>query len=303
VSDGTRQPQLAYSDGMAKMLDEQHRRAKARKILAVLHHYLGRDDLAGLIALDIGCSAGFIADELAHDGADTIGVDIDEPGLAAAQRSFGRQVRFVLTSGDALPFPDDALDVVVFNHIYEHVVDPDAVLTEIHRVLKPAGVAYLGLGNKYQVMEPHYRLPFLSWLPQRAADSYVRQGRGLLRDLRLQGRVEDARSWLPRLGLHGSRCPAAGPVRERRPGARMGRASPTRSRPCGDADHPHLHLGGDQDLQPALDHDRVRGDRASRSDRTRKTPTTVKRAGAKAKVGCRNGHAAGYDRGLPLPNR
>jgi len=24
------------------------------------------------------------------------------------------------------------------------------------------------------VMEPHYRLPFLSWLPQRAADRYVR---------------------------------------------------------------------------------------------------------------------------------
>lgn len=174
MPEGTRRPQLAYSDGMAKMLDEQHRRTKAGKILRVLHHYLGRDDLADLIALDIGCSAGFIADELAHDGADTIGVDIDEPGLAAAQRSFGQQVRFVLTSGDALPFPDNALDVVVFNHIYEHVVDPDAVLAEIHRVLKPAGVAYLGLGNKYQVMEPHYRLPFLSWLPQRAADRYVR---------------------------------------------------------------------------------------------------------------------------------
>jgi len=174
VEEGTRLPQLAYSEVMAKMLDEQHRRTKGRKILSVLHHYLGREDLSGLVALDIGCSAGFIADELASDGADTIGVDIDEPGLAAAQSSFGQQVRFVLTSGDALPFPDESLDVVVFNHIYEHVVDADAVLTEIHRVLKPAGVAYLGLGNKYQVMEPHYRLPFLSWLPQRAADRYVR---------------------------------------------------------------------------------------------------------------------------------
>lgn len=174
MSEETRRPQLAYSEAMALMLDEQHRRTKARKILSVLHHYLGRADLDGLAALDIGCSAGFIADELAHDGATTIGIDIDEPALAAAQESFGHQVRFVLTSGDALPFPDDSLDVVVFNHIYEHVVDPDAVLTEIHRVLKPAGVAYLGLGNKYGVMEPHYRLPFLSWLPQGAADRYVR---------------------------------------------------------------------------------------------------------------------------------
>ena len=174
MSEEARRPQLAYSEVMSLMLDEQHRRTKARKILRVLHHYLGRNDLEGLVALDIGCSAGFIADELANDGADTISVDIDEPALATAQGSFGHHVRFVLTSGGALPFPDDSLDVVVFNHIYEHVVDADAVLTEIHRVLKPAGVAYFGMGNKYGVMEPHYRLPFLSWLPQGAADRYVR---------------------------------------------------------------------------------------------------------------------------------
>jgi len=64
---------------------------------------------------------------------------------------------------------------VVFNHIYEHVVDPEAVVKEIHRVLNPTGVVYLGLGNKYQLMEPHYRLPLLSWLPQRAADEYIRR--------------------------------------------------------------------------------------------------------------------------------
>ena len=34
--------------------------------------------------------------------------------------------------------------MVVFNHIYEHVVDPDAVLAEIRRVLRPDGVVYLG---------------------------------------------------------------------------------------------------------------------------------------------------------------
>jgi SAM-dependent methyltransferase len=71
--------------------------------------------------------------------------------------------------------PDESLDVVIFNHIYEHVVDARAVVNEIHRVLKPTGVAYLGLANKYQLMEPHYRLPLLSWLPQKAADTYIRR--------------------------------------------------------------------------------------------------------------------------------
>jgi len=172
---GERKPQLAYSEIQVLMLDGEHRRQKAKKILSVLHHFLGRTDLNGLTALDIGCSAGFIADELAGDGAKTTGADIDVPGLERARERFGSRVEFIRASGDDLPMPEDSLDIVVFNHIYEHVVDPDAVISEIHRVLKPNGVAYLGLGNKYQIMEPHYRLPFLSWLPQRAADAYVRR--------------------------------------------------------------------------------------------------------------------------------
>ncbi len=165
--------QLAYSELMDKMLDERTRRQKAAKIIAVLRHGLGVSDLSGLVALDVGCSAGFIADELALAGATTHGVDIDEPGLAKAQARFGDRVDFRLARGEALPFPDNSLDIVVLNHIYEHVVDPEAVLADIHRVLRPGGVLYLGLGHRWQVIEPHHRLPFLSWLPRRAADRYV----------------------------------------------------------------------------------------------------------------------------------
>lgn len=94
-----RQEQLAYSELMAKMTDEPGRRAKARKIIAVLQHALGVRDLSGLKALDIGCSAGFIADEIAAAGARTTGVDIDEPGLTAARERFGHRVDFRLARG------------------------------------------------------------------------------------------------------------------------------------------------------------------------------------------------------------
>jgi 2-polyprenyl-3-methyl-5-hydroxy-6-metoxy-1,4-benzoquinol methylase len=170
-----RTAQLAYSEQMAAMRDEEGRRRKAAKILAVLRHATGRTDLSGLTVADVGCSQGFIADELAGAGAAvTYGVDIDVPGLAAAQARFGARVRFLCSAGEALPFADASIDVVVLNHIYEHVVDPDSVLADIRRVLKPRGVLYLGLGNRLGVMEPHYRLPFLSYLPGPAADRYVR---------------------------------------------------------------------------------------------------------------------------------
>ncbi len=171
---GDREEQLAYSEIMAKMLDEEGRRQKAAKIVAVVRHALGVETLEGLRAVDVGCSAGFIADELALAGASTSGVDIDEPGLEKARARFGERVDFRLARGEDLPFDDGSVDVAVLNHIYEHVVDPEAVVADIHRVLRPGGLLYLGIGHRWQVIEPHHRLPFLSWLPQGAADRYLR---------------------------------------------------------------------------------------------------------------------------------
>jgi len=176
--------QLRYSETEPRTLDEFTRRRKARKLIAVLAHFLGRDQhgprsLAGLRVLDVGCSAGFICDELAAAGAEVTGVDIDAAGLRRARARFARRARFVQADGLALPLADGAVDLVVANHIYEHVSDADTLVAEVRRVLAPDGVAYLGLGNRLGFMEPHHRLPLLSWLPPGLADRYLRAaGRG-----------------------------------------------------------------------------------------------------------------------------
>lgn len=168
-----RQPQLAYSELQHKTHDADKRRRKARKIVSVLKHFLGTGDLAGLRVLDIGASTGYTVEALVTAGAEVTGVDIDAPGIAFAKQHFGDRATFLVADGAELPMDDQSFDVVVLNHIYEHVVDADAVMAEIRRVLRPDGLVYLGLGNKYGVIEPHYRLPFLSWVPRRLADRYV----------------------------------------------------------------------------------------------------------------------------------
>lgn len=174
-----RQPQLAYSELQSLMHDESGRRTKARKIIAVLRHFLGRDAFDGLVAVDLGCSTGFMSDELRQAGATVIGVDIDAPGLVAARARFPAGIGWALADGSALPLPDQSVDLLVFSQIYEHVVDPDAVMSEITRVLRPGGAAYLGLGNRLTLVEPHVKLPLASWLPPALADRYVRlAGRG-----------------------------------------------------------------------------------------------------------------------------
>jgi ubiquinone/menaquinone biosynthesis C-methylase UbiE len=85
--------------------------------------------------------------------------------------------RFKLVHGTDLPYQNAAFDVVLSNHVIEHVGDEFAQrahLAELHRVLHPAGAGYLAVPNRWMLVEPHYRLAFLSWLPHSWRSPYLR---------------------------------------------------------------------------------------------------------------------------------
>jgi SAM-dependent methyltransferase len=185
-----RAPQLAYSELQPNTKDEVGRRSKARKMIAILEHFLGVSSLQGLTVLDLGSSTGFIASEFHRHGASVIGSDIDVPGLANAATQFPDEAGWLCAAGEHLPLAADSVDLVVFNHVYEHVLDPVQVVSEIRRVLRPGGVVFLGLSNRLSLIEPHVRLPFASWLPPSVADRYVRlMGRGDRYHERLRTRI------------------------------------------------------------------------------------------------------------------
>jgi 2-polyprenyl-3-methyl-5-hydroxy-6-metoxy-1,4-benzoquinol methylase len=139
------------------ILDASSRNHKAQKIAAILARRL---DLRGKRILDIGAGSGHIA------------------GYFAAQVGPEGEVLAVdRVSGETLPFSDSGFDIVITNHVIEHVGLRDAQLRhlqEIARVLKPGGLVYLAVPNRWQVMEHHFRLPLLSWLPLPLASAYVR---------------------------------------------------------------------------------------------------------------------------------
>ena len=160
--------------------DPQSRVRRARRIVAILRE-CGVPDLANAVALDVGCSAGLITLALAPEFRRVVGVDRDAEAIACAlrQRGNGGSVSFLVGSGEALPFPDRSFCVVICNHVYEHVADASELMNEIRRVLEPGGACYFAAGHRLQIIEPHYRLPFLSWLPRRLAHRYLRVvGRG-----------------------------------------------------------------------------------------------------------------------------
>lgn len=94
--------------------------------------------------------------------------------------------RYQQVTDTQLPFANDTFDVVLTNHVIEHVGDEQAQrahLSEIHRVLRPRGVGYLAVPNRWMLVEPHFRLAFLSWLPHAWRTPYLRaMGKGKVYD-------------------------------------------------------------------------------------------------------------------------
>ncbi len=94
--------------------------------------------------------------------------------------------RYHQVSDTQLPFADDSFDVVLTNHVIEHVGDESAQrshLAELKRVMRPDGVGYLAAPNRWMLVEPHYKLAFLSWLPRAWRTPYLqRMGKGKLYD-------------------------------------------------------------------------------------------------------------------------
>jgi SAM-dependent methyltransferase len=123
---------------------------------------------AGARTAEIGCGPGRGTLFLARAQVDVIAVDISRQSLLLArQRAPGGP--FVQASNLALPFRDDAFDVVVSDGVAHHTPNARASFAEYARVTRPGGFCYLGVYNRHR---PYYYVytfcgPFVRWMERR----------------------------------------------------------------------------------------------------------------------------------------
>ncbi|MBX4206010.1 glycosyltransferase, partial [Candidatus Microgenomates bacterium] len=154
-----------YSLGVEKILDQRGRIRIAKQIYRVLLSRL--DNTKNLSCLDVGSSSGIISNFLSNYFKKVVGVDIDKHAVAIAKEEFKkRNLEFKTVVDETLPFKDNQFDVVVCNQVYNFVNNPQKLMLEIHRVLKPNGICFFGARNKWAIIEPQYNIPFGSWFPK-----------------------------------------------------------------------------------------------------------------------------------------
>lgn len=92
----------------------------------------------GTACIDVGCGAGqSYAGDVSRAAASYVGVDVSERAVELA-RSGGLSAR-VIDDAAELPFEDDSFDIAIAIELLEHVFQPELVVQEIRRVLRPGG--------------------------------------------------------------------------------------------------------------------------------------------------------------------
>ncbi len=160
------------------VIDLASRIPKAKKI-ELLMGIENIDTKQPIRLLEVGCGSGGIAHYFAsHQGQcyEVTAVDVYD------NRQVKEGFNFHLVQGVELPFADASFDLVITNHVIEHVGETSEQLQhlkEIARVLSSSGQCYLAVPNRWMLTEPHYRLKFLSWWPKKWRSSYLKlKGKG-----------------------------------------------------------------------------------------------------------------------------
>ena len=99
--------------------------------------------------LDIGCGAGILANALAKEGHCVAGIDLSENSLLLAKKNdVTQKVDYRRANAYSLPFLENSFEAVCAMDVLEHVEEPQKLIAEAARVLKPNGIFFFHTFNR-----------------------------------------------------------------------------------------------------------------------------------------------------------
>jgi 2-polyprenyl-3-methyl-5-hydroxy-6-metoxy-1,4-benzoquinol methylase len=102
--------------------------------------------------LEVGCGVGLDLARFARAGAQVTGVDLSPMAVRLAQQNFKQQgltADLCVMNGEALQLASNSFNVVYAHGVLPYTADPQQMINELHRVLRPGGQAILMVYNTY----------------------------------------------------------------------------------------------------------------------------------------------------------
>jgi len=134
------------------------------------------DDLRSVrgTCVDVGCGAGAMAKAIKRERPDLSvnGVDVSRSAIATA-RVDSEGVEFRISTASHLPFDDASVDAATMFDVLEHLEQPETVLEEIARILKPGGLFHLALPLEGQRGTIYPMLSRLGWDGKRRHSGHI----------------------------------------------------------------------------------------------------------------------------------
>lgn len=151
------------------------RHKKAERLIILLKLLLSSKKLKNSSVMEVGGSLGIISYKLSKYVKKVICTDIDKSALKFAKQNFtAPNLSFEVEDATNLSYKSNSLDIIICMQTYEHVPNQTKLISEIFRVLKKNGICYFTAVNKFSIFEPHYNLPFLSWMPKWLSNIYIK---------------------------------------------------------------------------------------------------------------------------------
>lgn len=144
-----------------------------KDILTLAEKELGKSRKE-MTALDIGCGFGMYSGELAKQVKRVVGV---EPFKGAYEKAVKLNRRKNIKLVNALIEDyrgNEKFDLAISLTTIEHMPSAQKSFKHVFGLMKKNSLLYITAPNKLWPVEPHYALPFLSWLPLPLANLYLR---------------------------------------------------------------------------------------------------------------------------------